>query len=542
MSTYIGLTHLSILEQAASTYPSRLAFRVPQLAAGSDVEVEEWRPITYSQFNLAVKLYAKYWSRTLTADGIPPQSVVGMWLSGLSYVDALHIYGMARAGFIPQLFSLRLPNPEVILELLSKGDARALIHDPSFESILRDAPVSVHVAVEVKDDDVEDVPLPELSAPQSAEDIVMIFHTSGSTSGSPKLVRCSYKWLDCMIAKLGVTCRPRNQHVQDVSVWMGSMSHIGQTCMLLGALQHGSCTIQPTKIAFSSEELMDMVARCRLNRLNQFATFLASHLRASRQNPKLLRTLADFDEVLYSGLALPREEEDWAYQNGVRLRNLFGSTECGAMMLSVGGSGAHARALRPIEGTSYGFFPVTPSDPEVPHQNANQQLLEMVILSASGDCPDPHLRSAVDGHFHTGDMFVEVAPGSYMSRGRDDDWIKSENSLRCDTKAIEDNVRATCADFVAECIVVGNGRPSPALFIEPKAGYADEEKLKKDIIRRTRHFHSRRYLHERITSTKFVFVVPTGTLPRTATKGNIRRRAVEDMFKDMLDGIYGMSF
>ncbi|KAJ2995924.1 hypothetical protein NUW54_g7305 [Trametes sanguinea] len=71
-----------------------------------------------------------------------------------------------------------------------------------------------------------------------------------------------------------------------------------------------------------------------------------------------------------------------------------------------------------------------------------------------GDCPHPSLRHA-DGHYHTGDLFLEVAPGRYVSRGRDDDWIKSENSLRCDTKAIEDNVRATCAELVAECVVVG---------------------------------------------------------------------------------------
>ena len=319
------------------------------------------------------------------------------------------------------------------------------------------------------------------------------------------------------------------------------MCHIGQTFMLLGAIQHGSCTIQPTQIAFSFHELAEMVTRCRLNRLNQFATFLVAHLRESRKDTKLLATLQGLDEVLYSGLALPHEDETYAYQNQIPLKNLFGSTECGAMMLSVGGNGSDAKLLRPIAGTAYGFFPTTPGPQSGVHQNANVQLKELVILSESGDCPDPSLRSADDGHFHTGDLFLEPIPGYYVSRGRDDDWIKSQNSLRCDTKAIEDNVRTTCADLVADCIVVGNGRPSPALFVEAKAEM-NEEKLKKDIIRRTRHFHSRRYLHERITSTKYVFVVPKGTLPRTATKGNIRRKAVEEQYKDMLDTVFGMSF
>ena len=41
--------------------------------------------------------------------------------NGMSYVDILYIYAIARAGYIPQLFSLRLPNPDVVYELLEKA-------------------------------------------------------------------------------------------------------------------------------------------------------------------------------------------------------------------------------------------------------------------------------------------------------------------------------------------------------------------------------------------------------------------------------------
>jgi hypothetical protein len=64
-------------------------------------------------------------------------------------------------------------------------------------------------------------------------------------------------------------------------------------------------------------------------------------------------------------------------------------------------------------------------------------------------------------------------------------------------------------------------------------------KLKREILRRTRQFHSRRYLHERITSADMVVVVDKNTLPRTATKGNVRRRATEEAFRTLLDKIYG---
>jgi len=195
--------------------------------------------------------------------------------------------------------------------------------------------------------------------------------------------------------------------------------------------------------------------------------------------------------------------------------------------------------LQPLNEMSYAFLPIAsrtePSTSQAEH--STEPLLELVILAESPDCPDSSMRAA-DGHFHTGDLFQEVRPGQYRSKGRDDDWIKSENSLRCDTKAIEDNLRATCGDLVAECVVVGNGRPSPALFIETKSDMP-EPKLKREIIRRTRQFHSRRYLHERITSVGMILIVEKGSLPRTATKGNVRRKATEENFRTVLDKIYG---
>ena len=87
----------------------------------------------------------------------------------------------------------------------------------------------------------------------------------------------------------------------------------------MASLYHGSCTIQPTSTAFSSEELLDMIARCGLNRLRQFSSYIDNHLRNSKTDPKLLQALIQLDEVQYGGLPLGREEEAWAIQNGINL-------------------------------------------------------------------------------------------------------------------------------------------------------------------------------------------------------------------------------
>ncbi|CAL1713797.1 unnamed protein product [Somion occarium] len=527
-------TYLSILNDAAALFPQSAAFQVPDPASGGTGS-RGWRPITYSQFANDVEEYAKYWARLLTSDGLPQKSIVGLWVGGFEYTDVLHIYGLTRAGYIPQLFPGRLPNSAVIYELMEMAGAKALAYDPTFGPVT-DCPVVTHIARALCSDDVKGTPaLPPTPVDVNAEDIVIIYHTSGSTGRLPKLVRCSYRWLESMITKTAHVTKPKNTAGQDVTVWMGSMAHSPQNFMLMGAIQHGSCTIQPTKVPYSAEEVLDMIQMCRLNRINVYSPLLTSLLRQSKKDKEFLTALARLDEVLYTGLALPKEDEDWAYNNGIKLTNIFGSTECGALLISIGGTGPEARLFHPIEDTAYGFFPIDSSDTAASHT----KLLELVVLSQSGDCPEPSRRSE-DGHFHTGDFFEELFPGCYASRGRDDDWIKLANAVRCDTKGMEDEVRAVCGDLVSECIIVGTGRRCPALFVETlsEMGKEDAEKIRLDIVRRMTLFNSRRYIEERIATTQLVFVVASGSLPRTTTKGNIRRKAVEETYREELDEAY----
>ena len=140
-------------------------------------------------------------------------------VSGYTYPDVLHIYGISRAGYIPQLFSLRLPNPIVIYELLRKANAHAIIYDPSFESMLNDCPVPSYRAFQSERIECVQESLPNVWDIHE-DDIAFYFHTSGSTSGSPKLVPMSFRWLDSMVVKSHHISMPQNPGRQDVTVSM----------------------------------------------------------------------------------------------------------------------------------------------------------------------------------------------------------------------------------------------------------------------------------------------------------------------------------
>ena len=127
---------------------------------------------------------------------------------------------MSRAGYVPQMFSLRLPNPVVIFELLQRAKASALVCEPSFGVNLSECPVPTYPAIHVREQDVADVSLPSLRTDYPASDLVFIFHTSGSTSGSPKLVPCDRRWVDSVVTKSKQIGRVLSTQGQDVTIAM----------------------------------------------------------------------------------------------------------------------------------------------------------------------------------------------------------------------------------------------------------------------------------------------------------------------------------
>lgn len=143
-------------------------------------------------------------------------------LGGLTYVDIVHIYAVARAGYIPQLFSLKLPNPEIIYELLQRANAKALIFEPTYTPDLSSCRIPIHSATDVRGRDLSQSTVPPMTDLTTVKgtDTVVIFHTSGSTSGCPKLIPCSYSWLTNILVKAKDVCEPLRLGGRDVTNFM----------------------------------------------------------------------------------------------------------------------------------------------------------------------------------------------------------------------------------------------------------------------------------------------------------------------------------
>ncbi|KAF9761054.1 hypothetical protein IL306_003995 [Fusarium sp. DS 682] len=531
-------TPVSELQASVKKYPNVAVFKTPV----QSLEGTKFEDVTLTQFEDDVHRAAKYWKDQFSKLGVQDRAVIGVWLKGHAYSDAVHIWGLNWAGYIPQLISLRMTDPTVIYELLEKSKAAVLVHERGYNSILKDSPLPTLPAGGVpSEEDVAQLPTVTPWHPTRAEDEIFIYHTSGSISGIPKLVPATARWLDYIIG-LSTVYEERSNKTGDrmISIHIGSFCHMAASFLSWFAVREGSCIIIPSTLPAPIPEVRTMLDEHGLTCVCMFPPFLSAIFREARKDPSLLASLQKIDNAGSGGLEFDVADFAWGRKNGIPMVNVLGSTELGLPMMT------DARKdddnLESLPGAKNEFIPVGGK------LESGEQLLELVVPPDAPNCPAPSLRAA-DGKFHTGDLFIEVQPGKYLCKGRNDNWIKMEAALRCDTVSIEANVMETCGDdLVSAVVVVGVGRPCPTIIVEPKdksllsVKGADLEnsnhQLKEAILNRITPFHKRRYTHERVDDTRYILVAPQGTLPRTATKGNVRRQAVEKAFQKVLDTVY----
>ncbi|KAF5253232.1 hypothetical protein FANTH_1828 [Fusarium anthophilum] len=523
-------THLTVLQRAAQDTPSLPALKIPYLSL--DGELQGWKDITCSQLLHDVEQSARYWSHKFSNKGINTGSIIGLWLKGTTYLDLLHIWGISRAGYVPQLISAHLTSSTVVRQLLIDAKVKGLIHDPAIAvSVGED--VATFPAADFIGLAVEQFPLAEVNSPTSGHEIVFILHSSGSTSGKPKL--------DCNMPKTeDVTFRGPGAEYQETNVASGSFCHVANALGFISYLNKGSCMTMPTPLPYSRPELRRMVKECTMTVLKMFSSFLADVIKEARKDPGLLAMLQSFDACTYGGLLLDKNEAAWAREQGINIVELFASTEVGCMMIGVGGR--HGKLLRMWPGSTFEMGPISvaladTSPGDAPNIASRGIFVELVVPKYAPECPHPSLCDQDTGDFITGDIFLQVEPDRYISMGRNDDWIQMENSLRCDTRSIENNALEVCGeDLISAAVVVGAARTSPALIVEAKQ-LEDSGELQNKILHRITPFHERRYKHERILDSRLIVIVPNGAIPRTA-KGSIQRKVVEKEFKEDLDRIY----
>ncbi|KAJ6604261.1 acetyl-CoA synthetase-like protein [Mycena vulgaris] len=492
-------------------------------------------------------LASMFWAQTLSTIGVNSGDVVGLWITGESYSDLVHLYALSRAGFVPQIFSQKfsVQGLGVIRDLLSACDGKALVHDPSFESAVQELGLPAFVTPALDALVIPEAEMIPLLPPVEPTDTAMIFHTSGTTSGKPKPIPESHRWFRFQTEQWRGLCQGSSES-QNLFNNIGSFGHVGSATMINHLSGSGQCMVQLSRSGFDRDTLLDLIRLAGLNNLLLYAPWFSKLLLMARTDTEVLAALRGMRQIAYTGASLNPEDEAWIIEQGIPATVLYATTEIALCLVSDLKDLKTLPAMRVIPCVQCEFIPTKSLEirelaGNVQGRASGGQLYDFFIPASAPNCPHPSIRNRPDGHI-SGDLFEEVQKGYYAFRGRNDDWIRTGPGLSfCDTKSIEDNCMLTCADLVHNCVAVGHYRPAVVLFIEPALslpGETDIAAFKAEILKQTEAFNSRLFQHERITDSNFIVVVPPGSLPRTTEKGNIRRKAVEDDYAAVLQEIY----
>ncbi|EIM91396.1 acetyl-CoA synthetase-like protein [Stereum hirsutum FP-91666 SS1] len=515
---------------------------------GSDEGIS-WTTVTWDDYKDDLIRAASVCRQVLADEGIKNGDVVGLWLTGHKYSDFVYIYAISAAGFVPQVFSSRYlaQGIAVIGDLLKACNGKALLVDAEYIDHTAGFSLPTRTLPGLSSGSKLPADVPTLPEVQN-DDIAMIFHTSGTTGGKPKPIPETHRWIknQCDVHWRTVGVWQGKFDGQDVINTLGNFAHVG-TAMMINYLapKHG-CAIQTPRANFSAEELLAMIEHGGVNRLQLYAPWFSNLISIARRDPRVLNGLRGMRHIAYTGTALNPEDEAWIRTNDIPATNMYASTEAAPCLIANLSDRPRRHLLRVISDVQAQFIPTSSVNDsgtreESRQGDAGRKLFDLFFSDTAPNCPHPRVRNRADG-FVTGDLFEEVEPGYYVFRGRNDDWIQTGRALTfCDTKSIEDNVFVTCADVVHNCTVVGNYKPFPVLFVEPVNETVTEDDidaLKKTIINLTAPYNARLFVDERIQDPSHIVVVPRESLSRTGEKGNVRRKIVEQDFKDVLDNIY----
>ncbi|GJJ09100.1 hypothetical protein Clacol_003322 [Clathrus columnatus] len=528
--SYRYLNHLTAIEEAARTNPNNVAFKVPMK------HENKWKDVSYKEFWDDVTRAGVYWSRLeqfITVDhdrrtGARKKEVVGLWYYLFSLCES------ERAGYITQSIATYVKDVDIVQSLFQRSGAKIVLcdinHVKGWEQLEK---AGIKVLPLLTDEEVVAITkissselnstLPPLDGDE--DEVLFIQQTSGSSSGRPKLVPLTRRWVDASVRKCRIDKRKMRVYIRS-----GSFCYSGPLYTSLRIFLHAYCTVLTPSLFWKADELADIITRFGVTDMTLYSSLASDVIQKAKTSALLTETVRTLDSFIYVGGPLNERDIEWAKEMGIKIVCRFASTEVGPLLFSEPGE---PHLLRFFHTFDYQFIPVDGYDKD-------SKFKELVILPTSPDCPVPALRDPVDGKYHTKDLFESVGDGVYISRGRVDDMIITESASNCDARYIEDQIRYLCHDIISIFTVVGEGRPSPALLVEPPETNTNTSTLHETLSKRLESLNSAKvvsYAHERL-KPQYIIVVPKGSLPISPVKGTVIRSKAELMFKELLDRAY----
>ncbi|OBZ90412.1 Linear gramicidin synthase subunit D [Choanephora cucurbitarum] len=430
-----------------------------------------------------------------------------------------------------------------ITNLMQKTQAKFMIADAKYGSISRDAINQLDNVklVVVEPFDIELLLQEPLNPDQknlidtqfSDADInkdALIIHSSGTTS-FPKPIYLSNRYLFHLLTPLHLTL-PFAKGVEplcssDVMLSCGPLFHIFGTYAHFSMATVGGSVVFMRNLPASLEDI-DYALRS-----NNVTAMCAPPLIFEQMIPYLKKT-QDFDAIkrlkfaMFGGAALREASGDWLCEQGLNLCTMYGTTEINAIMTS---------DLSPQRKHHWSSFRMI--DPNTRCVFEDEGELMHLFMPADGLTLATNVSNRPDGSgYNTNDLFKPVGDGYYTYVGRRDDTLVMENGEKTNPLPMETTLRA--CDLIKQAAVLGQARQCTAALIELDPEVVSDmrsEDVMAQVQDAVKKVNTQCPNHSKIIP-QMVKVLPLGQSLPSTDKCTIKRKAVEDMYREEIEALY----
>lgn len=254
------------------------------------------------------------------------------------------------------------------------------------------------------------------------------------------------------------------------------------------------------------------------------------------EDTKDLTAVQNLKFIIFGGAPLKHESGEWFHSHGINIRDMYGTTEIGAIMTSdLDRNSKNWGSLRLFnkdsQGLPYGTFEVNdPSEPSIKH----------LYFHANSPTLANNAANRADGGYDTQDLFIEDPnyPGYYTYLGRRDDTLIMENGEKTNPVPMEATIRQN--PIIQQVAVIGQNRQCTAALIQLDRDFAEKfgpEEIIATVHSAVKEANLECPGHSKILPQMVKILPFNKTLPST-DKGNVMRKKAESTYQDVVEKLY----
>ncbi|KAJ9079162.1 hypothetical protein DSO57_1038346 [Entomophthora muscae] len=455
--------------------------------------------------------------------------------SGKDY--GLNLFSLLALNVTPVLLSPR-NSIDILVHLLKESGAKTLIYEEEYATTANSCAESIPSLEIFKSIQLNPAklqpnpstftPLIELPQGNVRERIVLILHSSGSTS-YPKLIQISHRYILSLVGRLS-----QNDHLVNYGtiLLISPIFHIFGLAYFIFFFYSGGASAFPTSKMSTPRQILDDVFSTQATSIACLPFQLKQMAEHCQETPAAWENLSKVGGIVFGGASLSPAICQMYASKGIVLQNGYGATEVG-FLASSHSKQEHpdCRVLALKKGIKYSLVNVV--------DGTGQLLIHSDDVNLATSIASPGMGYLVGDRLKIIRHDIDLDILEFEVLGRVDDLLVHVTGEKTNPIPIEEIILTE--PLVDKCVMFGSNRLNSCLFVQlsSEAANVPIHDILRQINLQVDKANADAPSHSRIDHS-LIYYLPFKTskrLPVTA-KGNVLRAKAEQLFHDEINQLY----